>query len=345
MKNIWRQYGFVIATALFLTVFTGYALLDTFVIPKSYAMVEESDREQDIVIVQKNDDSENEGIAKELGGAEESDGTNEQDMADKQKASTGKKGGKRGSGEVSQPESAATTYKDDKISIELTEYQVNDTAVYVADVWLNDASCLKTALANDTYGKNVKEDTSEIAKEHQAILAVNGDFYGARNGGYVIREGTLYRESSSGSEDLVIYQDGSFGIIREGEISARDLLEQGAWNVLSFGPALVTGGEVAVKAGDEVGRAMASNPRTAIGYVEEGHYVFVVSDGRTNESEGLSLSELAQFLKSLGVETAYNLDGGGSSTMVFQDRVVNNPTTGGQRIAERSVSDIVYVGY
>ena len=50
-------------------------------------------------------------------------------------------------------------------------------------------------------------------------------------------------------------------------------------------------------------------------------------------------------MQSLGVVTAYNLDGGGSSTMYFNGEVVNNPTTSGRSIKERSVSDIVYIGY
>ena len=90
---------------------------------------------------------------------------------------------------------------------------------------------------------------------------------------------------------------------------------------------------------------MSSNPRTAIGYINDNTLVFVVSDGRTNESEGLSLYQLATFMKNLGVKSAYNLDGGGSSTMVFQGKVINNPTTNGRNISERSVSDIVYIGY
>ena len=96
---------------------------------------------------------------------------------------------------------------------------------------------------------------------------------------------------------------------------------------------------------DEVGKAMASNPRTAIGIIDNLHYVFVVSDGRTEESEGLSLLELAEFMYSIGVETAYNLAGGGSSTMYFNGEVVNNPTTSGRSVKERSVSDIVCIGY
>ena len=114
---------------------------------------------------------------------------------------------------------------------------------------------------------------------------------------------------------------------------------------MSFGPALIENGTISVTEEDEVGKAMASNPRTAIGIIDDLHYVFVVSDGRTEESEGLSLLELAEFMDSIGVETAYNLDGGGSSTMYFNGAVVNNPTTSGRSVKERSVSDIVCIGY
>ena len=160
------------------------------------------------------------------------------------------------------------------------------------------------------------------------------------------RDGTLYRsEAEKDQEDLVIYEDGNFEIITEEEITAEELLEQGAKEILSFGPALIENGTISVTEKDEVGKAMASNPRTAIGIIDNLHYVFVVSDGRTEESEGLSLLELAEFMYSIGVETAYNLDGGGSSTMYFNGEVVNNPTTSGRSVKERSVSDIVCIGY
>ncbi len=237
------------------------------------------------------------------------------------------------------------TYRDENISITVTEERVDGTSVYLADVELSSAEYLKTAFAENTYGRNVTDKTSSIAESVNAILAVNGDFYGSRQSGYVIRGGTLYRSAeNSGAEDLVIYGDGSFEIIRESEISAVDLVAGGAWDVLSFGPALIENGEIAVSPDDEVGRAKASNPRTAIAVIDDLHYLFVVSDGRTAESEGLSLYELAAFLRSRGVRTAYNLDGGGSSTMVFNGRVVNNPTSGGKGTKERSVSDIVYIG-
>lgn len=236
-------------------------------------------------------------------------------------------------------------YADENVCIAMTTYREYDTDIYVAEVWLSSAQYLKTAFANNSYGKNVTAKTSEIASDSGAILAINGDYYGARESGYVIRNGVVYRDYGSGSTDvLCIYADGSFAITNSSETSAQALVDSGVWQAFSFGPGLVENGEITVDQNTEVGKAMASNPRTAIGQISELHYVFVVSDGRTDQSEGLSLYELATFLQSLGVKTAYNLDGGGSSTMVLMGEVINNPTTGGSRTKERSVSDIVYIG-
>lgn len=239
----------------------------------------------------------------------------------------------------------ATAYEDDTKAISIETYERNSTQIHVATVTIKGDASIKTALADETYGRNVKAKTSTTAESVNAVLAVNGDYYGARDAGYVIRNGQLLRSDSqdANQKDLVIYQDGSFEIIREGDITAQELLNKGAVQVLSFGPALIENSQVAVDSADEVGKAMASNPRTAIGIIDDRHYVLVVSDGRKDESKGLSLKELADFMKELKVTTAYNLDGGGSSTMYFNGQIINKPTTNGHNIEEREVSDIVYL--
>ena len=241
-----------------------------------------------------------------------------------------------------------SSYKDDNISINLSESTVNSTQVYVADVTVSSSDYLKTAFAQNAFGTNVTAKTSETAKNNNAILAVNGDYYGANSTGYVIRNGVVYRDTvreDSSNGDLAIYKDGSFKIIYEDQISADQLVKDGVVNLLAFGPALVENGEIAVGTNEEVGQAMASNPRTAIGIIDANHYIIVVSDGRTSESKGISLYQMAEVMKSYGVKTAYNLDGGGSSTLYFNSQVINKPTTGGNKISERAVSDIVYIGY
>lgn len=239
-----------------------------------------------------------------------------------------------------------SSYEDDNIKINITTKRVNDTTVYVADIQLSSADYLKTALAQSTYGTNVTEKTSSMAENNNAIFAINGDYYGANSTGYVIKNGNLYRDTERDSdyEDLIMYKDGSFSTISESDTTAQKLLDSGVVNTFTFGPTLVKDGEIAVSTSDEVGRAMADNPRTAIGVIDDLHYVVVVSDGRTDESSGLTLYELAEVMKDNGATMAYNLDGGGSSTMYFNGQVVNKPTTSGS-ISERAVSDIVYIGY
>lgn len=249
------------------------------------------------------------------------------------------------------PTSATITdnsYSDDNIQIQLETTTTDNTTVYVADIQVSSPEYLKTALAQNTYGTNVTAKTSETAAANNAILAVNGDYYGANSTGYVIKNGTVYRDTvrdNASYGDLAIYADGTFGIIYEDEISAQELVDQGVVNLLAFGPSLVENGEIVVDTSTEVGRAMASNPRTAIGIIDENHYIIVVADGRTSESEGLSLYQLAQVMQEYGAKTAYNLDGGGSSTLYFNGQVINQPTTNGNSISERAVSDIVYIGY
>lgn len=232
------------------------------------------------------------------------------------------------------------------MSINVTTERVDGTTVYVADITVDDPSLLQTALANNTYGRNYTEKTSSMASEHNAIFAINGDYYGFRDTGYVVRNGTLYRDTVATDTDaLVIDSDGNMKSVNQSDETASELLKNGAQQVLSFGPTLVENGKVTVSEDAEVGQSQASNPRTAIGQVGKNHYVVVVSDGRTSESTGLSLYQLANVMKKHGATYAYNLDGGGSSTMVLNGKVINNPVGGSGQSSERAVSDMLYFGY
>ena len=237
-----------------------------------------------------------------------------------------------------------TKYVDDNKSITLTTIRKYDTDIYIADVTINSIDYLKTAFANNTYGRNIKETTSDMAESNGAILAINGDYYGFRTKGFVLRNGTIYRSSSNNNEALVINKDGSFEIVDEDDTDLNKLKSEGATQVFSFGPALINNGNIMVTSSSEVSQSMTSNPRTAIGIIDDLHYIFVVSDGRTSKSNGLTLLELANVMKEYNCTIAYNLDGGGSTTMYFNGNVVNNPTDG-HSSGERKVSDIIYVGY
>ena len=352
-----KKHKTLLAYMLALAVFTTYVVMDTFVISRVYGEVSDSGSGTEAALQAESDNDKDTADSTDGSAADDAESSGSHGPGGKHGSKPGKsKSSPDSSTENGSSSSSGTSgtstsdsYSDDNISIKLSEYTEDGTVVHVAEVKADSADYLKTAFAQGSYGKNVTATTSDIADSVNAILAINGDYYGTQEKGYVIRNGKLYRSTAvSGREDLVIYEDGTFEIINESEVTADQLMAKGAVQTLSFGPALIENGTVSVDGNDEVGRAMASNPRTAIGIKADGTYLFVVSDGRTEESEGLSLLQLAEFMKELGAETAYNLDGGGSSTMVFNGSVVNTPTGGGignGSGSERKVSDIVYIGY
>jgi exopolysaccharide biosynthesis protein len=245
----------------------------------------------------------------------------------------------------------ADSYTSDTAKISLTKVQTgsgNDTVTYfVADVVVTDATIVRSAFANDEFGQNIVANPSEIAAGVDAVLAINGDYYGFRDTGIVIRNGVKYRDEGA-RQGLAFYTDGHVALYDETATTADELVAAGVWNTLSFGPGLVQDGAVVdgiddVEIDTNFGNhsVQGNQPRTAVGMVGANHLLFVVVDGRsTGYSRGASMTELAQIFVERGAQVAYNLDGGGSSAMVFEGALVNNPLGRGQ---ERGTSDILYV--
>ena len=220
------------------------------------------------------------------------------------------------------------------------------TTYYVADVVLSDITQLRSAFAEDSYGLNITENPSAIAADVGASLAINGDYYGFRTSGIEIRNGVAYRDDGA-RVGAVLYADGTMDIYDETTTTADALLAEGAWLTLSFGPALIDDGQIVdgidqVEVDTNIGNhsIQGDQPRTAIGMISANHYVFVVVDGRSDTNAGVTLPELAEIMASLGATEAYNLDGGGSSTMVSDGSVVNDLSGKGK---ERGTSDILWV--
>jgi exopolysaccharide biosynthesis protein len=239
-------------------------------------------------------------------------------------------------------------YQDSELTIHIDVIRRYETQVYVAKVTTDNHRLIKSAFGMDTYGKNFKEKTSVMAARKQALFAVNGDYYGFRDVGFVVRNGIVYRVTPrpSGSDDAILLNDdGVMRSFKEQNTSLQTLQTLFPWQVWSFGPLLIDQGQLKVNPSTKVPYELSSNPRTAIGQISDREFLFVVSDGRTEESAGLSVYELASIFTEYQARFAYNLDGGGSATMWFNDRLINKPTNSGSTISERSISDIIYVGY
>ena len=219
---------------------------------------------------------------------------------------------------------------------------------YIADIQVSSATDIRSAFAEDSYGTNIIEYPSVIASRVGATLAINGDYYGFRDTGIVVRNGIAYRNEPARTA-LVLYTSGELRLVDETTTSADQLVADGAWQVWSFGPGLVDGGAVLagideVEVDTNVGNhsIQGTQPRTGIGMIDPNHFLFIVVDGRAEGySAGITMTDFAQLFVDQGATVAYNLDGGGSSAMIHQGTLVNNPLGKGK---ERGTSDIIWVG-
>lgn len=233
----------------------------------------------------------------------------------------------------------AQNYTADGVKISVQQLSTSDGRVeyILADLQLSDVTLLKTAFAYDTYGTGYTDTVPNMDSLLNAILTVNGDYYGNGSSGVVARNGVIYRANPTNSDILLLYANGEMAVKSYKEFDAQAEANAGLWQAWTFGPSLLDENGKAITNFNVGGHLNSRNPRTVIGYYENGHYGILVINGR-GDSEGLSLTELSALCEKIGFKVAYNLDGGKSSVMVYADEVINEPASGG-----RAISDVIYI--
>lgn len=234
------------------------------------------------------------------------------------------------------------TYENSGIQVTITRNQQNDFVYFAADIQLTDPRQFSYAFAGEAYGGR-DESLSDMAERHNPLIAINGDYYGFHTNGIIIRGGELFRKNKSSRHLMAVEENGDLTMLtdRSGKqgLVANELMDRNVLHTFEFGPVLVENGEAVtlksaiVRVGDGY-----LEPRTAIGQLGPLHYLVIVVDGRQEGySAGCDLPTLQKLFMDYGVQSAFNLDGGGSTTLWFDGSVINQPASGD----ERRVSDIV----
>lgn len=190
------------------------------------------------------------------------------------------------------------------------------------------------------------EVTSQIAKRNKAAAAINAGGFndegaagtGGAPMGVVIHKGRIVYNQQVRTD---ILQD-IIGFTKEGMLivgmhSVDSLMEYGIYEAVSFGPPLVVNGEPVAMKGDG-GWGLA--PRTVIGQRSNGEVLLLVVDGRDIGSVGVTLRDIQEIMLELGAENAANLDGGASTAMYLNGRIINQPSG---KMGERAVPSIFMV--
>lgn len=223
-------------------------------------------------------------------------------------------------------EGTTTYYYDSGCEISLNRYYTYSGRVLVADVYIKDISRLKTSLAGGRFARNAKASPVTMARGANAVLAVTGNNYSEGEIYTELRNGVLYSRTG-GSDVCVLGWDGSLNVLSDEEFDVSEAMEAGAYQIWSEGHILIKDGSEYEGADDGY-----SAVRCAIGCVENGHYVFVLTEGR------MTLDTLAKNMLALGCRSAYSLYGGSAADMIFQGEPI-----GFERMIDRDCADIIYI--
>ena len=231
-------------------------------------------------------------------------------------------------------------YNDGSVRIAITDVndRNNNQIYHVADVTISSVEQFVSLFAYGIYSSNSRQGTSAMAETAGAVFAVSGDFFNQRKTGVIIRNGILYRNTTTKKDMLTVDSNGDFSIIPAGENpDGNELINQGILQAYVFGPAIVEEGKAVKNVRETSDYVSKSHPRMLIGQLDTLHYLFVAVDGRKEDASGMTIYECGELMEKLGCTVAYNLDGGGSSTMVFKGEILNTPSQG----SERAISDCI----
>ena len=232
-------------------------------------------------------------------------------------------------------------YEDPSIRVIIETGREFNTNYWLARVTIKDPSQLRTTSANGFDGTRTVAGKT-LARRMQAVFAINGDYFSYRNDGFLIRQGVQYRDLPSGRRDVMLLDEkGDMHIVRRATAEAlAPYMEKNIINSFNFGPALVVDGQKMRGFIDNDDAALLGRQRMGLAQVKKGEleYIALACTGPKWGNSGWTLDQFAQMMMRLGVENAYNLDGGNSTMVMFKGDYVN-------RINEetmRTISDIIY---
>ncbi|MBQ2976262.1 MAG: phosphodiester glycosidase family protein [Clostridia bacterium] len=238
------------------------------------------------------------------------------------------------------------SYEDESLSVKMERRDIDGVRYDIAWIKVKSPTQLRTAVAGNA-NEVVAEKPGKMARRVNAVVAINGDFYTQRKDGLIYRQGQAFRYALNPEKDVLVIDDqGDLHAFLGGENQAAELvafLQSGRTivNAFTFGPAIVKDG-VALPMPDTYKTLFDSDvraPRTVIAQLGPLEYVFVEAEGRVKHSKGVTTDQMGEFMVTLGVQTAYCLDGGNSSIMLFNGRYYD----ANYAESERVQSDIIYV--
>ena len=234
-------------------------------------------------------------------------------------------------------------YADDTILAIVWKERVLGHGCNFAEVYIADPSQFRRKFSMDTYGSPVQKYGSELAKESNAVVAMNGDFYKFRAEGMTVYNRTLYRFNPVKLELCHVNSDGELLFTYAGELASKEQAEQYVKDndvlfTLAFGPVLIADGEPHISSNSYlIGEVNTRYSRSILSTRGNGHYLLTTCNNGYG-TPTCTIAEARDMMMSKKVENAYVLDGGQTAEIIIRDHVSNHIDFD----TERTVSDILY---
>lgn len=235
-------------------------------------------------------------------------------------------------------DSTITYYLDETILC-ITWQHTEGRSVYTcSEVVIAHPSQFRRFLSDGKFGSGKLYKATQMAADVQAVTASNGDFYAFRGYGNLVYNGEVKMAGNRNLDTCYVDEAGDLLLVDSGTLYRRQEVEDFVAEnrirfSLAFGPILVKDGKVVAKHYYGVGETDSLYSRAALCQVEPLHYLLA-----TVNRKGVHVTQFATHLQQMGVDKAYALDGGQTSTIVTGNKLMNPVDYGG----ERQTSDIVY---
>ncbi len=238
---------------------------------------------------------------------------------------------------------ADKTYISDHTFVTVTARSYGGMNYYLTHIIIDSPTQIRGGLSHDVYG-GARERPSDASKRLHWVVGINGSNFSYATGGcdtsmadVIIKNGQIMPDSQQVANGFEVC------LTKEGELfsplegwTADELIQQGITNTFTCGDTLLI--EEGLRVYEEIQSQQLRYPRTAVGMVKLGEYYFLTTL-QNGKSGGGTYTEVRDALREVGCIYAKCMDGGGSSTLVFQNEVLNRPADG----SERPVADFLYI--
>lgn len=234
-------------------------------------------------------------------------------------------------------------YYDETILAICWKEAIDGCCANYCEVKIADGSQLRRTIAGNSYGSSVQLTASEMAKASNAVVAINGDFYGYRKLGITAYQRQLYRNLPEKVDSCFFTAGGDMLFSHRGELMGEGEAEKFIEDndvifAIAFGPILVENGELKETFSYPLGEINKQYSRAAIGQIDKLHYILMTNSFQDYLSSMPTINGAAALIYRTGVKNAYALDGGQTGVLYIDGGPFNHVDFGWERL----MSDIIY---